>query len=181
MKTIKENKIKNRINSSSDSVEKLLNDLLDTNDFSRKQSARRTLVQMGKRIIPEMHKLLNSENDSSRMEAVKIVEMIADRKSIPFLIGLLGDTVFDIRWMAAEGLIKIGRLSICPLLKAVRDGKSSLIFNRGTHHILLSLLKPEEINRLKPFLQSLDNYHELGGTAPAMASDALKTVFSCNT
>ncbi len=133
------------------------------------------------RITPKIHKLLNSENDAARMEAVKMVELIADRKSIPFLIGLLDDEVFDIRWMAAEGLIKIGRQSICPLLKAVRDGKSTLIFNKGVHHILLSLLKPEEKNKLIPLLQSLDNYHELGETAPVMASDALKSVFSCNT
>ena len=114
------------------------------------------------------------------MEAAKIVELIADRRSIPFLMGLLDDPVFDIRWIAAEGLIKIGRPSICPLLKSVRDGKSSLIFNRGTHHILLSLVNEEEKNKLMPLLQSLDNYHELGETAPVMASIALKTVFKCN-
>jgi len=30
-------------------------------------------------------------------------------------------------------------------------------------------------------MQSLDNYPELGGTAPAQASVALKTVFRCTT
>jgi len=125
--------------------------------------------------------LWNKQASQYIMEAAKIVELIADRRSIPFLIGLLDDTIFDIRWIAAEGLIKIGRPSICPLLKSVRNGKSSLIFNRGTHHILLSLVDEKEKNKLMPLLQSLDNYHELGGTAPVIASTALKTVYRCNT
>jgi HEAT repeat protein len=160
---------------------KLINESLDTDDYSKKLSARETLVKMGKTIIPQMHKLLDSENDLLRMEAAKIVELIADRRSIPLLINLLDDPLFDIRWLAAEGLIKIGRWSICPLLKSVRDGRSSLFFNRGTHHILLGLVDEKEKNKLMPLLQSLDNYHESGETAPVQASVALETVFKCNT
>ena len=160
---------------------KLINELLDADDYPKKHSARETLVKMGKKITPKMHKLLDSDNDLLRMEATKIVELIADRRSIPLLINLLDDPIFDIRWLAAEGLIKIGRWSICPLLKSVRDGRSSLFFNRGTHHILIGVLDEEEKNKLLLLLQSLDNYHELGGTAPVHASIALKTIFKCNT
>jgi HEAT repeat protein len=70
------------------------------------------------------------------MEAAKIVELIADRRSIPLLINLLDDKEFEIRWIAAEGLIKIGRRSILPLLKSVRDGESSYFHNKGAHHVL---------------------------------------------
>lgn len=164
-----------------DNLVKLINESLDTDDYSKKLSARETLVKMGKKIIPQIHKLLSSENDSLRMETAKITELIADRKSIPLLINLLDDPLFDIRWIAAEGLIKIGRRSICPLLKSVCDGRSSLFFNRGTHHILLGLVDEKEKNKLMPLLQSLDNYYELRETAPVQASIALKTVFKCNT
>jgi len=61
---------------------------------------------MGTEIIPQMHKLLGSPNRLLCMEAAKIVELIADRRSIPLLIGLLDDKEFEIRWIAAEGLIK---------------------------------------------------------------------------
>ena len=128
-----------------------------------------------------MHNLLYSKNDSLRMEAAKITELIADRRSIPLLINLLDDPLFDIRWIAAEGLIKIGRWSICPLLKSVRDGRNSLLSNRGAHHILLGLVDENEKNKLMSLLQSLDNYQELGETAPVQASIALNTVFKCNT
>jgi hypothetical protein len=110
------------------------------------------------------------------MEAAKIVELIADRRSIPFLINLLSDKEFEIRWIAAEGLIKIGRPAILPILKSIRDGKSSFIFNKGAHHVLLSLLDENEKNKLKSFLLSLDDAKELGETAPVEASEAIKTI-----
>jgi len=116
------------------------------------------MVRMGKTIIPQMHKMLDSENNMLRMEAAKIVELISDRRSIPLLIGLLDDKEFEIRWIAAEGLIKIGRRSILPLVKSVRDGKSSHFHNEGTHHVLLGLLNKTEKKKLTPLLLSLENY-----------------------
>jgi hypothetical protein len=164
-----------------DNLVKLINGSLNTKDFSKRLSARETLVKMGKTIIPQMHKLLSSGNDSLRMEAAKITELIADRRSIPIFLRLLDDPVFDIRWIAAEGLIRIGRRSICPLLRSVRDGRSSFFLNSGAHHILLGLVTEKEKYKLTTLLQSLDNYHELGETAPVQASIALKTVYKCNT
>ena len=180
MKKIKEES-NNIINDFPHNLVKIINESLDTNDYTKKLSARETLVKMDKTIIPQMHKLLDSENDLLRMEAAKIVELIADRRSIPFLLRLLDDTIFDIRWIAAEALIKIGRQSICPLLKSIRDGKSSYIFHRGAHHILLGLVSENEKDQLVPLLHSLDNYYELRQTALTQASIALKTVFKCNT
>jgi HEAT repeat protein len=180
MKKIEKENI-NRLGDLPDNLVKLINESLDTDDYSKKLSARETLVKMGKTIIPQMHKLLDSGNDSLRMEAAKIVELIADRRSIPFLLRLLEDTIFDIRWIAAEALIKMGRQSICPLLKSIRDGKNSFIFHRGAHHILTGLVSENEKVQLTPLLQSLDNYYELRETAPVQTSIALKNVFKCNT
>ena len=181
MKKNSSSEIDKDLNNLPDHLAGLIKESLETKSLSKKLSAREILVKMGKKIIPQIHKLLSSENDSLRMEAAKIIELIADRRSIPLLIILLDDPLFDIRWLAAEGLVKIGRRSICPLLKSLRDGRSSLFFNRGTHHILLGLVDENEKNKLMPLLQSLDNYHELVETAPVQASIALKNVFKCNT
>ena len=120
-----------------------------------------------------MHKLANSGDVLDRMEAVKIIELIANRMSIPVLIDLLDDNEFDIRWIAAEGLIKIGRRSIRPLLKSVRDRKNSIFLNEGAHHVLVNLLNEDEKKKEMSLLLSLENYHGLGGTAPVEASIAL--------
>ena len=160
-----------------DNLTPLIEESLDSKNSVKKLAARNTLVKMGKTIIPHLHGLLNSKNVSLRMEAAKIVELIADKRSISFLIILLDDKEFEIRWIAAEGLVKIGRRSILPLLKSIRDGKSSFIFNKGAHHVLLSLFNDNEKNKLKSLLLSLDDAQELGETAPVEASEAIKTIF----
>jgi HEAT repeat protein len=161
-----------------DNLTSLIKESLDSKNSVKKLAARSTLVGMGKQIIPILHRLLNSENGLLRMEIAKIVELIADKRSIPFLIILLDDKEFEIRWIAAEGLIKNGRRAILPLLKSIRDGKSSFIFNKGAHHVLLSLLNENEKNKLKSLLLSLDDAQELGETAPVEASEAIKTTFN---
>lgn len=180
MKKIDKTEIDNALNDFPGNLAKLIKGSLDTKNSGKKLAARNTLVRMGKTIIPQLHRLLDSENGLLRMEAAKIVELIADRKSIPFLINLLDDKEFEIRWIAAEGLIKIGRPAILPLLKSIRDGKSSFILNKGAHHILLSILKEDEKNKLTKLLLSLDDAQELGETAPVEASEAIKTIFRRN-
>ena len=159
------------------SLGKLITDSMDEKDFAKKLKARKRLVGMGKAIVPHLKILLASRKVSMRKEAAKIIELIADKKSIPLLIDLLDDTQFDIRWIAAEGLIKIGRQSIIPLLKSVRDGKSSYFLNQGAHHVLNGLVNENEKEKLDSLMQSLDNFHELGETAPIEASKAIKAVF----
>ncbi len=169
--------IKNALKGYPDNLAQLIIGSLDTKNSGKKLEARSTLVGMRRAIIPRMHKLLESENVLLRMEAAKIVELIADRKSIPRLINLLDDKEFEIRWIAAEGLIKIGRRSILPLLKSIRDGKSSFLLNKGAHHVLVSLLKENEKDKLMSLLHCLDNSHGLSGMAPVEASMAIKTLY----
>ena len=156
---------------------KLIKGLLGDKNYREKHESRDILVKMDKNIIPQMHKLLASKNSLIRHEAAKIIELIADKRSIPIFIGLLQDTESDIRWMAAEGLIKIGRRSILPLLKSVRSGSNPTFSRKGAHHVLSSLLKKDEKRKFRTLLLSLNDYHELGGTAPVEASKALKTTF----
>lgn len=153
-----------------DNTIRLIKGSLDTKNFSKKISSRNALVKMGKAIVPVLNKLSGSENVQLRMEAAKIIELIADRSSIPVFIRLLDDPEFDIRWIAAEGLIKIGRRSIQPLMKSVRDGENSVILNEGAHHVLTTLLNEEEKKNEMSFLLSLENHHTLGIIAPMEAS-----------
>jgi HEAT repeat protein len=164
-----------------DNLVKLVNELIDDKNFPDKHNARIALVKLGKPIIPYMHRLLSSEDSVIRMEAAKVVELIADKRSIHLLIGLLEDEETGIRWIAAEGLVNIGRPSILPLLRSIRDGKNPVFLYRGAHHVLNGLLNEEEKKNQETLLLSLDNYHQLGGTSPALASKALKTIIKRNT
>lgn len=177
MKKYKNSGIDNDLSYLPDNLIKLIKMSLEAKNFTKKINARSSLIKLGKTIIPQMHKLTESENVMLRMEAAKIVELIADKRSIPVLINLLDDEEFEIRWIAAEGLIKIGRRSIRPLLNSVSDGKCSFLQSKGVHHVLENLLYQSEKKKLMSLLLSLDNYHGLGGSASAEASVALRTVF----
>jgi HEAT repeat protein len=160
-----------------ESLVELIKDLLNEQNYTKKHDATGELVQKGKSIIPQLHKLVLSKNESLRKEVAKIIQLIADRTSIPLLINLLDDPVSDIRWIAAEGLIKIGKSCIVPLLKSVRDREKLTFLAKGAHHVLMSLLSHKEQEQLEALLASLDNYLRLGETAPVEASKALKTIF----
>jgi len=155
-------------------LNKLTKELLDSEDYTRKHNARITLVNKGKKVIPHMLRMLSSNNRLHRMEAAKVIELVADKSSIPLMIKLLNDQVFDIRWIAAQGLIRIGRKSIKPLLKSVCSCKNSLFLDNRAHHVLNMLLYENEKLELRSLMLSLDNYHETGETAPAEAFKALK-------
>lgn len=160
-----------------DDVRKHIIDAIESKDYNKIRNARKALVKMGKSINPLMHQLLESENILLRTEAAKIMELIADKNSINVLIKYLGDKEFEIRWMAAEGLIRIGRKSILPLIKSIRNGKSSFFHNKGVHHVLLVLLNDKEKMKVKGLIRSLDDFRELGETAPIEADKAIKTLY----
>jgi HEAT repeat protein len=176
MKKSESAEIKRILNDFPENIGKLMMESIDSKDYRKKVNARGALIKMGKTILPHMYQLMETENDLLRMEAAKIIELIADKSSIPVLINYLEDKQFEVRWMAAEGLIRIGRMSLLPVLKSIRDGKSSFIHNKGAHHVLLGLLNGKEKENLLSLFHSLDDYHELGGTAPVEASAAIKNL-----
>lgn len=163
-----------------DSPEILLRQITGLLEDNNNPDINKTIIalgKIGKSILPMLHEIICSEIGHVRMEAVKVVKYIADKRSIPILIYLLDESETGIRWIAAEGLVNIGRSSILPLLQSIRDRKNPAYLYRGAHHVLTSLLYADEKEELKPLLSSLDNHLQLGGIAPALAFKALETVF----
>jgi hypothetical protein len=116
-------------------IEELIKKFYSKNGIERK-IARYELVKIGKPAVVYLSKLLDAPKEYIRWEAIKTLSQIADPDSIPILIGALENEDFDIRWMAAEALISIGKESIKPLLKAVVLGEKSIFLLEGVHHIL---------------------------------------------
>jgi hypothetical protein len=82
-----------------------------------------------------------SENSIYRWEILKTLQQISDSSSIPIFIEALEDEESDIRWVAAEGLIKLGAESINPLLKALVKDSDSVFLCAGAHHVFHDLKK----------------------------------------
>lgn len=173
METKKHSKIDVNIEEFTDSISCILPDLADLNNYQKKSNARRYLVDMGKVILPQINKLLLSKNYHLRREASKIINLIGDNESIPTLIALLSDDESSIRWIAAEGLVHIGRESIVPLLNALVENGDDAYLKLSARHALLNLFSDEEKEDFKPLLLSLKNYNNISILAPVEAFRAL--------
>jgi HEAT repeat protein len=63
--------------------------------------------------------VLSNKKHWVRWEAAKALGQIGDKSATEALTKALEDNEFDVRWLAAEGLIIIGRDSIKLLLEAL--------------------------------------------------------------
>lgn len=153
--------------------------LIDKINYKKRVAARRGLISMGKNILPYMYKLLASKDYTLRREAGKIIELIPDKRSIPVLLNLLSDDdESGMRWIASEGLVKIGRDSIVPLLKALVKCNSTYYIEQAAHHVFIALFTPEEKEELKNLMISLHNNLDLESIASVEAAKALRTIFN---
>lgn len=125
---------------------------------------------------PAKRQLLTPVTELLQKEIESIICTVADKRSIPALINLLDDKEFNIRWIAAESLIRIGRKSIIPLLLELRDGRN-FIYPRKAHHVLQSLLTKSEKRALQQLLSILTGNNGHTSRADQEASYALKRIF----
>ncbi|HYW94207.1 MAG TPA: HEAT repeat domain-containing protein [Bacteroidales bacterium] len=156
-----------------DDIRELVEKLVSDEGMTR-MKARAKLVNTGPVCLPFMEKLLRSENRLLRWETAKVIEEIADVASIPLFIMLLEDYDDDIRWIASEGLIRVGKRSIRPVLEKLISNGDSFFLKVGAHHVLKSLSHDRERERLAPLLHALQNYGELGDVVQIEASRILE-------
>ncbi len=122
----------------SETIVELIKDLSDPDGIKR-QKARYALVKMGNPALDSLAELHDSQKHLARWEAIKAISEIGTTASIPILINALEDEEFDVRWLAAEGLIEIGHSSVYPLLKAYISNGDSIHLKEGVHHVLKGL------------------------------------------
>lgn len=137
-------------------IDALITDLT-CDDVLKCQTARRTLVEMGRPAVAPFIEALASPIHWVRWEAAKGLGEIGDPGAIDALVQALEDLNFDVRWLAAEGLIRIGSDSVVPLLKALIHRPDSVKMRMGAHHVLHDLSTDESQEMLQPLLTALDN------------------------
>jgi len=152
----------------------LIPDLINRKDFKKKIIAKNTLIYMGKAVLPQLNILLCSENYELRIIAARIIQQIKAEESIRMMLLLLNDDDKSIRWIAARGLILVGREAIIPLLRTlVKNGKSYYL-KSGAHSVLTRLLTSDEREEFNYLLTSLANTNYTGIIATIEAAKALK-------
>ena len=91
-----------------------------------------------------------------RWEAAKALSQIGNNRVIKALLEALSDEKFEVRWLAAEGLIRIGHKAIVPLLEALVNHSDSYWLREGIHHVLHDMNTGKITEVLRPVLVALE-------------------------
>jgi|GEM_PF-491884 len=137
-----------------------------------RQEARWALVKIGAPAVNALIGALSSDSNQVRWEAAKALEEIGDPASAPALVKTLEDWDFSVRWLAAEGLILLGRGGVIPLLQALTTKPDSTWLREGAHHVLRSQADAEVRKVTAPVLTALEDL-EPTLAVPSAAHDAL--------
>ncbi|MBN2100230.1 MAG: HEAT repeat domain-containing protein [Dehalococcoidia bacterium] len=136
---------------------KPLVDDLTCKDVYKCRRARKALVEMGEGSVPYLVDALNHRKGWVRWEAAKALRQIPGPVATDALVTALGDNNFDVRWLAAEGLIDRGREGLAPLMKALIEGSDSVVLREGAHHVLFDLSHGNLRQMVLPVLQALED------------------------
>lgn len=158
--------------SSGPSLQALIKSLSSDDDGVRVK-ARHSLVAMGKAAVAPLAGALKDGNELLRWEAAKALGEIGAPEAAPFLVRALEDEQFDVRWLAAVGLIGMNIKGLKPLLHALMEQSDSVFLREGAHHVIHDLTKGELRKYLAPVLASLENIEPAAG-CPQAAFHALE-------
>ena len=117
-------------------------ELLASADGMARQTARKSLVALGKPAVPFLVQALqNARVDRVRWEAAKALAAIGDTGdaiSIPPLVKALEDSDYGVTWFAAEALRKFKKAAWGPLFRElIKNGAESVLLRQGVRHVLL--------------------------------------------
>lgn len=144
-------------------------------DRATRLTAREMLVGLGRPAVAPLIPLLDDKHDHVRWEATKTLAEIGDPAAASALVKSLEDREAGVRWLAAEGLIKMRRASLKPLLHALTERPDSVWLREGACHVLHSLGKMGLADGMEPVLKALKGI-EPAATVPAVARRALDTL-----
>jgi hypothetical protein len=146
---------------------------LGSQDGLVRVKARKSLVAIGRPSVVLLEKALTSKKEWVRWEAAKTLGQIGDTEATATLINALRDKLFDVRWLAAEGLVHIGREALPSLLRAYIEHPDSSWLQEGVHHVLHDVIGGDLTEILQPVILALEGF-EPSVEAPPVAAAALK-------
>ena len=118
--------------------------------------ARKALMAIGDRSAPSLIRLLSHAKPHVRWEAAKALGGIANPIAASALVNALEDRDIDVRWLAAEGLVALGREGLRPLLAALLETEESCWLCEGALHVCRALAREKGLRPiLRPLLATL--------------------------
>jgi len=155
-------------------IKNLIADLSSSDDFTRVK-ARRELQETGKPAYTSLIEALKNRNCLLRWEAVNVLGGAGDPEVAPALVSALEDGEFEVRWVAAEALIRMGAKGLKALFHALIERPESTFLREEAHHVFHKLAQRELKVFLTPILIALES-HEPAVDIPPVALHAMETM-----
>lgn len=121
-----------------------------------RKNAREQLVAIGEPAIDYLIEFVNHPSKTARWEAVKALGEINNAETAPFLVYALEDTNPDVRWLAAEGLAKMGEKGLKEVIENLIVEPDSVFLRKGAHHVLSRMAEEYDSVEFKELIQILD-------------------------
>jgi HEAT repeat protein len=129
---------------------------LYSQDGAKRERAREALVDIGAAAVDPLIEVLQGAGHQEQWEAAKALGEIGDPAAAPALVSQLVNDHFDVRWLAAEGLIAIGRQALKPLLAALAEQGDDELIRSGAHHVLRGLAGEGFQEEIAPVVEALE-------------------------
>jgi hypothetical protein len=153
-------------------IKSLINRLSSRNRTTRSE-ARESLRLLGHTAVDYLSELLTDKKKINRWEAVKTLVEISDPHSGALFLFALKDEDPGIRWLAAEGLISLGKQGVITTLEGLISNFDSVYFRHGAHHVFKEYSKKHPSPEIKKLLSSLLR-SDSGFYSPVMALRLLR-------
>jgi HEAT repeat protein len=134
--------------------------------------ARQLLVAIGSPAVDALVALLADRNHLVRWEAAKTLGGITDARAAPSLVKALEDSDAEVRWLAAEGLVSMGRDGLPYLLQALAQHPHAFWLRSGARHVLHGLRDRGLGDLVKPILEAQEGV-DPGSQVPRAAARVL--------
>ncbi len=154
-----------------DTVRTLVRNLTNDNPRVRRRS-RQQLVSMGELAVGPLQEALESRHPRLRCEAARVLGQIRDATVAAALVRRLEDDYLDVRWLAGQGLVALGRDGLVALLRAMMEEPASVRRREGAHHVLRILAQRGQADVVGPVLAAIEGVQP-GLTVPLAAHAAL--------
>lgn len=127
---------------------------LATRDSNEREQARVALERLGAGAVAPLIEASSRADEPTRREIFKVLGTIADPAAAELFLEGLRDEDPDCRWLAAEGLIALGREGLAGVLRSLTDYPDTERELHGAHHVLSGLRYSGFADIVQPVLRA---------------------------
>jgi hypothetical protein len=148
---------------------------LGSNSAVARNRAHRELVSLREAAVESLIVALRTSTEYGRGQAAKALGEIGDGRAAPALAKALEDDKFDVRWMAALGVVALGRAGLAALLQALIERPNSTLLRESAHHVLHNEAHEKWSKQLVPVGQALEGF-DPASELPMAATRTLQAI-----